>query len=106
MEPEPMEQPMEQPMEPDPIEPPTPDPRVRVRKVKVKAPTDTRESAPTPAPDPNYWNSRLQEHRSNRQSAKTERFGNLRIMSNTNGLLARDDWQYHLEAPRETWEDP
>ena len=58
------------------IEPPTPA-RPRVRKVRVSAPTDTPVSSP---PDPNYWSSRLQEHRSNQRLAKTERYGNLRIM--------------------------
>ena len=90
VEPEVMEQPMEPeleaPMEPameqeleTPMEPPTPAPRIRVRKVRVKAPTDTREAQPE-APDPNYWNSRLQEHRSSQRLAKDERYGNLRIM--------------------------
>ena len=59
------------------IEPPTPA-RPRVRKVRVRAPTDTQPvSSP---PDPNYWSSRLQEHRSSQRLAKTELYGNLRIM--------------------------
>ena len=71
------EQVVEQPMEEveQLIEPPTPDPPARVRKVRVRAPTD----APA-APDPNYWSSRLQEHRSSQRLAKDERYGNLRIM--------------------------
>jgi hypothetical protein len=72
---QPMEEPMEQPME-QPMGSPTPA-RPRVRKVRVRAPTDTKPAAP---PDPNYWNSRLQEHRSSQRLAKDERYGNLRIM--------------------------
>ena len=75
-----LEQPMEQVSE-QPLEPPTPAPTRRVRKVRVKAPTDTAVTqAPTAPPDPNYWSSRLQEHRSSQRLAKAERYGNLRIM--------------------------
>ncbi len=69
--------PLEQPMEPpaETIEPPTPAPK-RVRKVRVVP----KETAPQHTPDPDYWRSRLQEHRGNQRAAKSERYGNLRIM--------------------------
>ncbi len=76
---QPMEQPPEQPMEQGAsLEPPTPAPRPRVRKVKVNA--TPVASQPAPPHDPNYWSSRLQEHRSSQRLAKDERYGNLRIM--------------------------
>ncbi len=61
---------------PEQLEPPTPAPK-RVRKVRVRAPTEA--PSPTP-PNPDYWRSRLQEHRGNQRAAKSERYGNLRIM--------------------------
>ena len=77
----PTEQPMEQEVS---LEPPTPAPRPRVRKVGVKGDPPPVSQPPTqasrPTPDPNYWNSRLQEHRSSQRLAKDERYGNLRIM--------------------------
>ena len=70
------EQPEQTPEPPaETIEPPTPAPK-RVRKVRV-AP---KEAAPQHTPDPDYWRSRLQEHRGNQRAAKSERYGNLRIM--------------------------
>ncbi len=88
MEPmEPMEQPMEQQVEQqveqpmEQLEPPTPAKRVRkVRVAKETAPQHTKETAPQHTPDPDYWRSRLQEHRGNQRAAKSERYGNLRIM--------------------------
>ena len=68
------EQPAEQ--TPEQLEPPTPAPK-RVRKVRVRAPTEA--PSPTP-PNPDYWRSRLEEHRGNQRAAKSERYGNLRIM--------------------------
>jgi hypothetical protein len=74
----PVEQVIEQSVEAtSSLEPPTPAPK-RVRKVRVRAPTDTAPQH-TP-PDPNYWRSRLEEHRANQRTAKNERYGNLRIM--------------------------
>ena len=71
------EPPVEQtPEQPEQLEPPAPAPR-RVRQVRVRAPTDA--PSPTP-PNPDYWRSRLQEHRGNQRAAKSERYGNLRIM--------------------------
>jgi hypothetical protein len=73
---------------PDPIEPPTPGSRTRVRKVRVRAPTDvglpdqggvTPYVTPRVPRDPNYWNSRLQEHRSSQRLAKAEHYSSLRI---------------------------
>jgi hypothetical protein len=69
---EPPEQVTEQPVEATSSKP------KRVRKVRVRAPTDTAPQH-TP-PDPNYWRSRLEEHRTRQRVAKNERYGNLRIM--------------------------
>ncbi len=63
------------PEQPEQLEPPTPAPK-RVRKVRVVA----KETAPQHTPDPDYWRSRLQEHRGNQRAAKSERCGKLRIM--------------------------
>ena len=45
----------------------------RVRKVRVKEPPPQKANHV-------YWGDRLQEHRTNQRLAKSERYGNLRIM--------------------------
>ena len=68
--------PEQTPEQPEQLEPPAPAPK-RVRKVRVVPP---KETAPQHTPNPDYWRSRLQEHRGNQRAAKSERYGNLRIM--------------------------
>jgi hypothetical protein len=45
----------------------------RVRKVRIQEP-------PPPKANHEYWGDRLQEHRATQRQAKSERYGNLRIM--------------------------
>ena len=45
----------------------------RVRKVRI-------QETPPPKANHEYWGDRLQEHRTTQRQAKSERYGNLRIM--------------------------